>query len=287
MEKLPQTIRGVFSFLVERLLPFGKREAESMARILLEDGLGLPHARASGLFPFEHWPRLLQMLEEVLQGKPIAYVCGRCWFYGLPLHCDERALIPRPETEELVYTLLEDYPQEAFSRLRVLDIGTGSGCIALALKARRPDWEVLAVDVSEQALSLARENARELQLEVQFAKWDVLQQHEETAPFGVFDLILSNPPYISPSELAAVDAMVQEHEPELALFAPESDPLLFYRAIRTFGESRLKKGGHLYLELNAFRADETRKLFAPPSWRAALRRDMQGKKRFLIARRNP
>ncbi len=278
---LPQSTRAVYDFLQRNLSDRGEREATAVARALLEDGLGLPYARSVENFPSEHWDRLLSMLEEVLQGRPVAYVCGKTWFYHLPIRCDERALIPRPETEELVHHILEDHPMEQFPALRVLDIGSGSGCIALALKKQRPGWTVQGIDVSRDALNLAEENARTLQLDVCFDRIDVLKPEDRNAE-AVFDLMVSNPPYISPDEADQMDASVKEHEPHLALFAPEKDPLIFYRAICTFAERQLKTAGRLYLELNASRAEEVKRLFSS-AWQLELRQDMQGKKRFLLA----
>ncbi len=278
---LPQSTRDVYLFLQQNLYGQGEREAAAVARALLEDGLGLSYARSTERFPEKHWPRLLQMLEEVLQGRPVAYVCGKTWFYHLPIHCDERVLIPRPETEELVHHILEDHPPERFPALQVLDIGSGSGCIALALKKQRPNWRVRGIDLSEDALCLARENAQALQLDVSFDWADVLRPETLDAK-STFDLVISNPPYISPDEANQMDASVIKYEPHLALFAPREDPLVFYRTILAFAERQLKKGGRLYLELNAFRAEEVKKLFSP-CWQQEIRLDMQGKKRFLLA----
>ncbi len=286
MEKLPAEIRAVFSYLARAFEPFGKREAESIARALLEDGLGLPNARSPLLFPFAFWPRLLRMQEEILVGRPVAYVCGKTWFYGLPILCDERALIPRPETEELVHRILEDLPEEAFPTLRVLDIGTGTGCISLALKHRRPAWEITGLELREEALALARQNAKALKLEVNFVQGDILQMEQAPSIEG-FDLVVSNPPYVVPSEANLMDASVRRYEPSPALYAPEEDPLLFYKYILTFCENGgLKKGGRLYLEINEYRHREVRALFNPRFWKAVRTgKDMQGKWRWAFGSR--
>ena len=283
MQQLPEDIRGVFAYLAEAFVPFGKYEAEAIARALIEDGLQLPNARSPKPFPFELWPRLLQMQEEVLQGRPVAYVCGKTWFYGLPIRCDERALIPRPETEEMVNAILEDFPQQAFPDLKVLDIGTGTGCIALALKSQRPDWEITAVDVSKAALALARENANALNLSINFVQDDLLRP-DFLSEQGAFDLIVSNPPYIPPSEAALMDESVRRHEPSLALYAPEENPLLFYQHILQFcNRGGLRRNAYLYVEINEFRHKELLSLFkkTAPSKGVKAHKDMQGKWRWV------
>ena len=262
--------------LVDQLKPtLGEREAASVSRLVLEDVFG---TRPGGR------PRQLSQDEEILAwttinrlqaGEPVQYVTGIADFYGLQLTVTPAVLIPRPETEELVEWILEEHGSDR--ALRVLDVGTGSGCIALALKARRPRWDVRGVDVSEAALEVARENATRLQLPVEFAQLDILR---DTPPDGPYDLVVSNPPYIRPAERERMGASTVAHEPELALFTPEDDPLLFYRRLKELSPDLLAPGGWIYVETSEFEHGETAGLYAE----ATGRQDLQGKGRMVRGR---
>ncbi len=261
----------------------GPREAEGIVRAVREDVF--QEKSETEMPSAEDLALLEEMLNRLLAGEPVQYVTGWAPFYGYMLEVTPDVLIPRPETEELVYEILH-HPAFAKKRGgRVLDVGTGSGCIAVALARQRPDWEVHGIDLSEKALEVARRNADNLGTSVAFRQMDV-RDEASWAALPHFDLIASNPPYIAPSEQARMDLHVRRHEPAMALFAPEEDPLLFYRVLRKLGESRLQAGGWLFAEINALRAEDTLSLFTDDAWtETEILDDLQGKPRILIARK--
>ena len=177
--------------------------------------------------------------------EPLQHIVGSTSFRGNEIHCDRRALIPRPETEHLVDIIVDDADGEA--DLRVLDIGTGSGCIAISIALALKWPEVTAIDISEAALKVAQENAMQLGAQVDFRLADILSL---APPQDAYHMIVSNPPYVCQSESAEMERHVLEHEPASALFVPDADPLIFYRAIASFAQVALLPGGHLYFEIN-------------------------------------
>lgn len=259
---------------------YGPGEARSIARIVFEDALGQYALSSQAVLPQEQWAELQGIQARLLQQEPVQYVLGQADFYGLKLKVDKRVLIPRQETEELVHWVLE---REARAGLRLLDIGTGSGCIALALKQQRPDWAVQGIDRSPGALALAAENAQSLDLEVDWALFDILEA-EHWPALGPFDVVVSNPPYIPPSEQSLMPPHVLRHEPELALFTATEDALVFYRAIGQFAQQRLLPGGRLYFELNEFHAQPVADSIASQGFgQIELQQDISGKPRMLRA----
>ncbi|MDD6641462.1 MAG: peptide chain release factor N(5)-glutamine methyltransferase [Bacteroidales bacterium] len=212
--------------------------------------------------------------------EPIQYILGAAEFDGMRLVVDARALIPRPETEELVLLLAETLSPDA----SVLDIGTGSGCIAVALAHRLPQAQVSAYDVSPDALALAAENARNQGVKIDFRQVDIL--HDAPADAPVFDAIVSNPPYVTDSERASMEANVLDYEPALALFVPDDDPLLFYRAIADFAWTHLSIGGRLFFEINhRFGAEIVMMLRHKGFANCAVQHDAFGKERFVVAQK--
>lgn len=194
----------------------------------------------------EEETRFHQLLDALETGKPVQYALGYAWFYGMKLLVNDKVLIPRPETEELVSLILSEYRNLAPT---VLDIGTGSGCIPLAIKKNLANAQVIGLDISSEALQVAEINAEKEQLTVRFVQADILSK---ISPFPTqkFDVVVSNPPYITPSEQSAMAENVLHHEPHLALFIPEEKPLLFYKAIAHFAKKHLRPGGKLYFEIN-------------------------------------
>lgn len=268
--------------VIDELTPLqGPGEATSVARLVLED-----------VFKWRRGshPRTLDQDEQLLAWttinrlkarEPVQYVTGIADFYGLQLRVTPDVLIPRPETEELVEWILEENPRD--EALHIQDIGTGSGCIPLALKARRPRWTCTGTDVSPEALDVARGNATELQLDVDFERHDVLavSTHQPTTT-GQQNIIVSNPPYIPPSEKSKMDASTLTHEPALALFVPEDDPLVFYRLIAKKARELLVEGGKLYFETNEFNNDEVVALLKSAGYgEVEARKDLSGKWRMV------
>ena len=188
-------------------------------------------------------------VNRICGGEPVQYVMGKTVFCGMDLKVGPGVLIPRPETEDLVRMVASDH--EWLKRVSILDIGTGSGCIALALKQLLPKAEVTGWDISPDALAIARENAVRTNLDVTFEQQDILQLAKADTQYETcLDIIVSNPPYVCQSEAAQMERNVLEHEPHTALFVPDNDPLLFYRAIADFATKTLKSGGGLFFEIN-------------------------------------
>ncbi|MCI7337204.1 MAG: peptide chain release factor N(5)-glutamine methyltransferase [Bacteroidales bacterium] len=224
--------------------------------------------------------QIADAVDRLKRYEPIQYILGAAEFDGMRLLVDARALIPRPETAELVLLLAETLSPDA----SVLDIGTGSGCIAVALARRLPQAQVSAYDVSPDALALAAENARNQGVKIDFRQVDIL--HDAPADAPVFDAIVSNPPYVTDSERASMEANVLDYEPALALFVPDDDPLLFYRAIADFAWTHLSIGGRLFFEINhRFGAEIVMMLRHKGFANCAVQHDAFGKERFVVAQK--
>lgn len=234
-----------------RAIPGFEREADATARILMEDLAGYDRKAlfVNGdrtVLP-ETAGRVARAVERVAAGQPVQYVVGTARFMGLDFAVTPDVLIPRPETAALVDMITDQWRRS--SDLSVLDIGTGSGCIAVSLARALPFARIDAVDVSEKALQVAEGNAMRNSVKVDFKKEDILNAVAPEAP--VYDVIVSNPPYICRSERAGMDARVYDHEPALALFVPDNDALIFYRSIAVYARAALKRGGRLYFEINS------------------------------------
>lgn len=227
---------------------------------------------------------LFEALAQLKEEKPIQYILGEARFMDLELQVNEQVLIPRPETEELVQWILNDCQIEQSRDLKILDIGTGSGCIAIALEKHIPNAKVYAIDVSEGALEVARENANKNGVDVNFIEQDILNPKLELD----FDIIVSNPPYVRDLEKNEIKKNVKDHEPHLALFVPDDNALIFYDAIARFGKKHLAKNGSLYVEINQYLGEETKALLKAHDFsEIELRKDIFGNDRMLKAKWNP
>lgn len=225
-----------------------------------------------------------QALQRLIQHEPIQYIIGFSEFMGLSIQVTPEVLIPRPETEELVLWILEDLKQIEKPTIRILDIGTGSGCIAIALAKQLPQAEVYALDISKKALEVAQKNAQLHGVEIQFLDVNVL---EVSTLNKKFDIIVSNPPYVTPSEKSAMQANVLNYEPHTALFVPEDQPLLFYDAICRLAISDLASGGQLYLEINEAYGPPLIELLTRYNYTSYyLKKDLYGKDRMVKASRS-
>lgn len=223
-----------------------------------------------------------QELEDILQRlsrfEPLQYIEGRTLFLGREFGVAPGVLIPRPETEELVELMLKEIPADA----RILDVGTGSGCIAISLAKELPDTLVTAWDVSPEALSVARVNARKLQANVRFVECDVLACQVDEV--GLYDVIVSNPPYVTEAEKADMEPNVLQWEPSLALFVPDDDPLRFYRRIAVLGRDMLADGGRLYFEINRAYGREMVEMLRTMGYVGVrVEKDLSQNDRFVIA----
>jgi release factor glutamine methyltransferase len=222
---------------------------------------------------------LLERLAELIAHKPIQYITGTAYFHDLELAVNPSVLIPRPETEELVKWVADDNTEIA--GLKVLDIGTGSGCIILALGKLLKNPHLTAVDISEKAIETALGNASKYDIRVDFKIAHILEENEWNK-LMIYDLIISNPPYVRESEKSMMQANVLDYEPSVALFVPDDDPMLFYRAIARFSKRHLSENGKLYLEINENLGNEVVSLLNDEGFsEIILRKDMQGKDRMI------
>lgn len=225
---------------------------------------------------------LARYTKELLTHKPVQYVLGEAWFAGMKFFVNESVLIPRPETEELVDWAIKTIKEDASMHKRVLDIGTGSGCIPITLQKRIPELTVTAIDISTEALSVAQKNATELSAPVQWIHLDFLDEKKRSS-LPVYDIITSNPPYIRQSEAAEMRKNVLDFEPGIALFVPDDDALVFYRAIAQFGKKHLAAQGSIFLEINETFGGEVIHLFENEGYQCELRKDLQGRDRMVKA----
>ncbi len=220
------------------------------------------------------------LMLELKKEKPLQYILQEAYFYKYKFYVDERVLIPRPETEELVELVEKKITKNA--QIKALDIGTGSGCIAISLKFINPMWNIWAMDISKDALQVAEYNSTILKAPVLFIQDDITNI-KHTYP--QFDVIISNPPYIPLYQASNMNNNVTQYEPNIALFVPNSDPLIYYRNIIEFCKLHLKNNGELFCEISEFLGDETKKLFETSELflKTALIKDLNNKNRFLHA----
>ncbi len=227
--------------------------------------------------------RLYEVLSELEKRRPLQYILGHAWFMGNRFRVNESVLIPRPETEELADRVIRDL-RGSTRKAHVLDIGTGSGCIAIMIKKKVPECTVSALDISADALAVARRNASDLSADIVFFQADIRCWQEILTVAGLFDVIVSNPPYVMLSEKEQMHSNVLEHEPHLALFVPEEDPLLYYRHIAAAASACLRPGGRLYTEINRVFGNEVCDVFRQCGLtQTALLQDMQGADRIVSA----
>lgn len=279
----PDLPANAFDQLVADLTPrYGAGEARSIARIAFEDAFGTRQP-AEKVFSAGEETRFLTIRQRLLAGEPVQYVLGQADFFGLKFNVTPAVLIPRQETEELADRAVKFLKKNPGAR--ALDIGTGSGCIAAVLALKCPASEVWATDVSPEALALAGENARRLGAPVTFRRHDILPA-ESWDELPGFDLVVSNPPYIPRREAALMPGHVLRHEPHLALFVEDDDPLLFYRAIADFSKKKLPPGGALLLECNEFNAAQVADLLREKGLSGVqMHQDLSGADRIVGAYR--
>lgn len=284
------TAREKYNELKASLAPaLGAGEAEGAARILMEDLAGFDRRKLftdgdRTLLGFTEG-KLDAAAKSILAGEPVQYAVGRARFYGLDFKVSPAVLIPRPETEGLVDLVVDRMGGR--SDLRGLDVCTGSGCIAVALARTLPFCRMDALELSPEALEVAEENAKTHAAgTVTVFRDDAL--HIKGLPAASYDFIVSNPPYVLPSEARDMDARVLEKEPGMALFVPENDPLLFYRAISAYAIGALKAGGMLFFEINSTQGEAMRRLLSEEGFEATsieILRDYKGNIRYALARK--
>ena len=222
-------------------------------------------------------------LKDLKNNKPIQYILKEVYFCDKKFILNEFVLIPRPETEELVSWFLENH-NEKYSEKTILDIGTGSGCIAIIIKLKRTNWKVKSMDISEKCLNLAKINAKKYSVKVNFYKRDILNIENWDSKL---DYIISNPPYVAKFQKRDMDLNVLNYEPQSAIFVENNDPLIFYKKIIDFAERNLKKRGYLYLEINPLFCNDIKILFEKSNLEIKkIKKDFFEKKRFLRAKIN-
>lgn len=280
MKFKPVTYHQLWSSLLHL---YDAEEAQAIIRMVLDSrfGMSLTDIVCGGVekLPATQTAELKSLMERLKTGEPVQYVLGEAWFCGRPFHVGPGVLIPRPETEELCKMIIGAPEGGA----KILDIGTGSGCIAITLALDIPGAEVSAIDISDEALRTARVNARELKANVCFQKQDI--RHPKV---GLrFSVIVSNPPYVIESERKDMRPNVLSYEPSTALFVPDDDPLLFYRAIARYATGNLTPGGSLYLEINPLFADDIKAMLSQNGFTdVQVVNDQFGKQRFVRASRS-
>lgn len=263
---------------------YSVQEAANLSRIVCCEMLGQTtidyYLGKDIILSSKEMQKLNGILARLLNFEPIQYIQGTARFLGRSYHVAPGVLIPRPETEELVEVMLREIPSDA----RILDIGTGSGCIAISLSKAFPNAKVTAWDVSEDALCIARRNNDDLQASVCFVKQDVLAWRGDGGQ--CYDVIVSNPPYITESEKQEMERNVLDWEPFSALFVPNNDPLLFYRRIGELGRMMLVDGGRLYFEINRAYGEATAMMLCGQGYTGIrILKDISGNDRFVIAER--
>lgn len=266
------TIRNIASQL-QAVYPAD--EAEALAWWVVEEETGLNRTQLQfGCKDTAFLPNMQEKIDRLLHFEPIQYIFGHTLWNGLDLKVTPDTLIPRPETAELV-NLISNIPYLK-STYRVLDIGTGSGCIAIALKKKHPEWQITGIDISTKAIEVAKENSRRNNIEVEFLQRDIFSVEIESFRHG-FDIVVSNPPYICEREKQEIRRNVLDYEPASALFVPDNDPLVFYRRI-----CLMRLGTHLFFEINETFAKEMEVLLQEQGYtKIRINQDMYGKPRMI------
>ena len=272
---------------------FGEREAANLFKITIEDFFNKRYYDVRNYsLSEEEIEELNYIFGKICNHYPIQYIFNKAHFYGLEFYVNEQVLIPRPETEELVHLILSENKQD---KLNVLDIGTGSGCIPIALQNNRPKWNLFAIDISANALEVANINAAKNDAAIKFFQHDILSSKSFFADTNLYtalegitslqlDIIVSNPPYIPEQEKNVMSISTIEYEPEIALFVPDELPLLFYDKIADFAQQHLHPQGKLYFELNEFNADKVAEMLAQKQFHnIIIHQDLSGKDRMLSA----
>ncbi len=293
-KKLMTATQALHHIVKSILDQYDPSEAVSVAAIVLEDAFGIKPRQIAENQPLDaaQQQQLDKIIERLKTDEPVQYILGRTVFFGLPLKVNPHVLIPRQETEELVAWILETAKSPQSSVLsqekinpRFLDIGTGSGCIPIAVKHKMPEWEVHTLDISPGAMETAQENAAMNGKEIQFHQVDILDENAWKA-LPMFDCIASNPPYITEDEKGILPKNVVDFEPHLALFSGGNDAQRFVRKIANFAVFHLQPGGFLFFETNEFYAPATQRILQEKGFgHVELRKDMNGKDRMIRARK--
>ncbi len=286
------------SYIKEQLKNiYGEGEASNIADLVIEHLTSW--SKKDALFKKEvtlvedQISQLDKIIKRLRDHEPIQYIMNKTWFYGLELYVDKDVLIPRQETEELVDWIINDVKALGFdvfekksneadetTKLKILDVGTGSGCIALALKKAMPKAEVWGCDISDGALNIARRNGAESNIRVDFQSVDYLNEAQQKHLPSV-DIVVSNPPYVPLKDKDGMQPNVVQYEPHTALFVDNNDPLAFYKALVLFSKHRLHKNGMMYMEIHEDLGNNVKTLFEMEGYNVEVKKDMQGKDRMV------
>lgn len=290
-----KTVKDVLAaFRLELASLYNVREIDSLCTFALSDITGATSAKIKA-FPelelsSEQSATINNILSRLKTGEPFQYILGHTEFYGLQFKVNPSVLIPRPETEELVEWALSSWKFSVGSwhqPYHILDLGTGTGCISISLKKNIPDAQVSAIDISSEALKTARENARLNNVEINFIEADLLNLNSKIEN-SIFEIIISNPPYVTLQDKTQMHSNVTDFEPHTALFVPENDPLIFYKAITDFAATHLQENGLLFFEINESYGEQIVELLRFKSFKnIELRNDMSGKARTIKATWQP
>ncbi|APQ19180.1 peptide chain release factor N(5)-glutamine methyltransferase [Maribacter hydrothermalis] len=283
---LLREIKNIFHTELDVL--YGKEEVNSFFYLLIEHYFDLERfvlaIQPELVIDKEQETIIFNALSKLKLEKPIQHIIGTAYFMDLDFKVNKNVLIPRPETEELVRWILDDF-KTAAKTLTILDMGTGSGCIPISLDKNLTDAKVFGLDISSDALEVAKENNGLLNASVEFIQADIFSLKNGTSVKELnqkFDIIISNPPYVRELEKAEMKKNVIDHEPSLALFVPDNDPLKFYNVVVNFAADHLNKNGCLYLEINQYLGEETKQLLLDSNFKTIeLRKDMFGNDRMI------
>jgi len=287
------TIQEASQYCFEQLKKiYDKGEAIAITGIVMEKLTGFRSTdsqfKKEKSFTPEQTSLFNKILERLLTHEPVQYILNESWFCGYKFYVDKNVLIPRPETEELVEWIITDCnaslytQQQGIGVLKILDIGSGSGCIPVSLKRKLQKSEIWSCDISIEALKVAKKNATDLDTDINFIRLDFLDK-EQWKQLPEFDIIISNPPYVPAKEAAQMLPNVLKYEPSIALFVPDDDALIFYKAIAEFGKQHLKKGGNIFLEIHESLGEAVLKMLKENGYLAEIRKDMQQKDRMIKA----
>ncbi len=276
-------IKDFIQKVSEELKPlYQATESEQISYLLLEHELGIRKQdqllNSAMELPALHAKNIQTAVQRLQNGEPIQHILGKAHFYGRDFKVGPQVLIPRQETEELIAWILKDHTQKG---KRILDVGSGSGCLAITLALEMNRAQIYALDVSEQALDIARLNAQKLSASIEFLQLDILHESPQLTDLNI---IVCNPPYVPQSDLESMQIQVKQHEPHGALFVPDGNPLIFYERLTEVAPTLLKPGGSLYLEIHHAFGPQVMALFQDPGWeKVELKKDLQGKDRMIKA----
>lgn len=261
------------------------REAQNISDLVFENVTGLKRwerrENQNHQLKESEQKKIEKYLKDLLQNKPVQYVLNEAWFYKMKFFVNENVLIPRSETEELIEWIINDFKKQKDSKqTNIIDIGSGSGCISIALKKELPNSIITAVDVSKKALLVAKKNAENLQAKINFLHINFLNENA-WKPLQFYDTIVSNPPYIPISEKEILAKNVTDFEPETALFVENNDPTIFYKKIAGFAKTHLNENGKIYLEVHEEYAKDVKYIFENAGYSTEIKKDIYGKERMV------